>query len=143
MAKKVTGFVKLQIAAGKATPAPPVGPALGQAQINIMEFCKQFNARTNQKEMEGLIIPVVVSGEVQKPGKIVFERPAIMLEAIMEAGGFTADADPQKVSLIRQVQGDHHTQIVDLSPVLKGMPTPVMYVSPGDVIYVRPKFISF
>jgi large subunit ribosomal protein L11 len=58
MAKKVTGFVKLQIAAGKATPAPPVGPALGQAQINIMEFCKQFNARTNQKEMEGLIIPV-------------------------------------------------------------------------------------
>ena len=93
--------------------------------------------------LENTVIPVVVSGEVQKPGKIVFERPAMMLEAIMEAGGFTADADPQKVSLIRQVQGDHHTQIVDLSPVLKGMPTPVMYVSPGDVIYVRPKFISF
>jgi polysaccharide biosynthesis/export protein len=93
--------------------------------------------------LENTVIPVVVSGEVQKPGKIVFERPAMMLEAIMEAGGFTADADPQKVSLIRQAQGDHHTQIVDLSPVLKGMPTPVMYVSPGDVIYVRPKFISF
>jgi large subunit ribosomal protein L11 len=61
MAKKVTGSVKLQIAAGKATPAPPVGPALGQAQINIMEFCKQFNARTNAKELEGLIIPVVVT----------------------------------------------------------------------------------
>src|SRR6058998_1356300 len=61
MAKKATGFVKLQIAAGKATPAPPVGPALGQAQINIMEFCKQFNARTSQKELEGLIIPVVVT----------------------------------------------------------------------------------
>ena len=61
MAKKVTGSVKLQIAAGKATPAPPVGPALGQAQINIMEFCKQFNARTNQKELEGLIVPVVVT----------------------------------------------------------------------------------
>ena|SRR5712692_6600581 len=61
MAKKVTGSVKLQIAAGKATPAPPVGPALGQAQINIMEFCKQFNARTSAKELEGLIIPVVVS----------------------------------------------------------------------------------
>ncbi|MGC2193963.1 MAG: 50S ribosomal protein L11, partial [Terriglobales bacterium] len=54
MAKKVTGSVKLQIAAGKATPAPPVGPALGQAQINIMEFCKQFNARTSAKELEGL-----------------------------------------------------------------------------------------
>ncbi len=61
MAKKVTGSVKLQIAAGKATPAPPVGPALGQAQINIMEFCKQFNARTSAKELDGLIIPVVVS----------------------------------------------------------------------------------
>src|SRR5207247_9536850 len=61
MAKKVTGSVKLQIAAGKATPAPPVGPALGQAQINIMEFCKQFNARTSAKELERLIIPVVVS----------------------------------------------------------------------------------
>ena len=61
MAKKATGSVKLQIAAGKATPAPPVGPALGQAQINIMEFCKQFNGRTSQKELEGLIIPVVVT----------------------------------------------------------------------------------
>ena len=61
MAKKATGFVKLQIPAGKATPAPPVGPALGQAQVNIMEFCKQFNARTQQKELEGLIIPVVIT----------------------------------------------------------------------------------
>ncbi len=61
MAKKITGYVKLQIAAGKATPAPPVGPALGQAQVNIMEFCKQFNARTSQKELDGLIIPVVIS----------------------------------------------------------------------------------
>jgi len=93
--------------------------------------------------MENTVIPVVLSGEVQKPGKIVFERPAMILEAIMEAGGFTAYADPKKVSLIRRGQGDHHTQIVDLSPVLKGMPTPVMYVSPGDLIYVRPKLISF
>ena len=53
MAKKVTGSVKLQIAAGKATPAPPVGPALGQAQINIMEFCKQFNARTRPRRWTG------------------------------------------------------------------------------------------
>src|ERR671923_800182 len=59
--KKVTGQVKLQIPAGKATPAPPVGPALGQAQVNIMEFCKQFNARTSAKELDGLIIPVVIS----------------------------------------------------------------------------------
>src|ERR1700754_2117539 len=59
--KKVSALVKLQIEAGKATPAPPVGPALGQAQVNIMEFCKQFNARTQNKEMAGLIIPVVIT----------------------------------------------------------------------------------
>ena len=53
--KKVQTQVKLQIVAGKATPAPPVGPALGQAQVNIMEFCKQFNARTQSKDMEGLV----------------------------------------------------------------------------------------
>jgi len=61
MAKKVTGTVKLQIAAGKATPAPPVGPALGQAQINIMEFCKQFNAKTASKDLEGFTIPVLIT----------------------------------------------------------------------------------
>lgn len=92
---------------------------------------------------ESTVIPVVVSGEVQKPGKVAFERPATVLEAIMEAGGFTSYADPKEVSLIRQVQGDHHSQTVDLSPILKGIPTPVLYVSPGDLIYVRPKFISF
>jgi large subunit ribosomal protein L11 len=59
--KKITAQVKLQIEAAKATPAPPVGPALGQAQVNIMEFCKQFNARTQNKEMAGLIIPVVIT----------------------------------------------------------------------------------
>jgi large subunit ribosomal protein L11 len=59
--KKITGYVKLQIEAGKATPAPPVGPALGQAQVNIMEFCKQFNARTQTKELTGMTVPVVIT----------------------------------------------------------------------------------
>ncbi|MCS6838192.1 MAG: 50S ribosomal protein L11 [Bdellovibrionaceae bacterium] len=59
MAKKVTGMVKLQIPAGKANPAPPVGPALGQHGVNIMEFCKQFNARTQQ--MGDSIIPVIIT----------------------------------------------------------------------------------
>ena len=59
MAKKIIGQIKLQIPAGKATPAPPVGPALGQAGVNIMGFCKEFNART--QDQAGLIIPVVIS----------------------------------------------------------------------------------
>jgi large subunit ribosomal protein L11 len=58
MAKKIDGFIKLQIPAGKANPSPPVGPALGQKGVNIMEFCKQFNAKTQDKE--GMIIPVVI-----------------------------------------------------------------------------------
>jgi large subunit ribosomal protein L11 len=61
MAKKVTGQVKLQIPAGKATPAPPVGTALGPQGVNIMEFCKAFNAKTSAKDQEGLIIPVVIT----------------------------------------------------------------------------------
>src|SRR6202521_1493574 len=59
--KKITGQVKLQIPAGKATPAPPVGPSLGQHGVNIMEFCKQFNARTQDKAAEGYIIPVLIT----------------------------------------------------------------------------------
>ena len=60
MAKKIIGFIKLQLPAGKATPAPPVGPALGQKGVNIMEFCKAFNAQT-QKMEAGLPIPVVIT----------------------------------------------------------------------------------
>ena len=59
--KKINGYVKLQVMAGKATPAPPIGPALGQAQVNIMEFCKQFNDRTKDPGMAGLTIPVVIT----------------------------------------------------------------------------------
>src|ERR1700742_2907616 len=73
--KKITGYVKLQIEAGKATPAPPVGPALGQAQVNIMEFCKQFNARTQTKEMAGLTIPVVITVYVDRSFTFITKTP--------------------------------------------------------------------
>jgi protein involved in polysaccharide export with SLBB domain len=93
--------------------------------------------------LETRALPVVVSGAVQKPGKIVFERPATVLEAIMEAGGFTPEADLKKVSLIRIVKGEHYSQIFDLRPVLKGVPTRAVYVSGGDVIYVPEKLLLF
>ena len=73
--KKVQTYVKLQIEAGKATPAPPVGPALGQAQVNIMEFCKQFNARTQTKEMAGLTIPVVITVYVDRSFTFITKTP--------------------------------------------------------------------
>jgi len=59
--KKVTGFIKLQVPAGKANPSPPIGPALGQHGVNIMEFCKQFNARTQDKAKDDLVIPVEIT----------------------------------------------------------------------------------
>jgi large subunit ribosomal protein L11 len=73
MAKKVVGFIKLQIPAGQANPAPPVGPALGQKGVNIMEFCKQFNART--KEQQGLIIPVILTVFSDKSFTFITKTP--------------------------------------------------------------------
>lgn len=73
MAKKVVGFIKLQIPAGQANPAPPVGPALGQKGVNIMEFCKQFNART--KDQQGLIIPVVITVYSDKSFTFITKTP--------------------------------------------------------------------
>jgi large subunit ribosomal protein L11 len=75
MAKKVTGMIKLQIPAGKANPAPPVGPALGQQGVNIMEFCKQFNARTNK---EGdTIIPVIITVYQDRSFTFVTKTPPV------------------------------------------------------------------
>jgi large subunit ribosomal protein L11 len=96
MAKKVTGQVKLQIPAGKATPAPPVGPALGQAQINIMEFCKQFNARTQQKELEGLIIPVVISVYNDRSFSFITKTPPAAVLLKRAAGVAKGSGAPNK-----------------------------------------------
>jgi large subunit ribosomal protein L11 len=95
--KKISAMVKLQIEAAKATPAPPVGPALGQAQVNIMEFCKQFNARTQNKEMAGLIIPVVITVYGDRSFTFVTKTPpaAILLKkaAGLQKGSGTPNKD--------------------------------------------------
>jgi large subunit ribosomal protein L11 len=75
MAKKVTGQVKLQIPAGKANPAPPIGPALGQQGVNIMEFCKQFNAKTQAEAKEGLIIPVIITVYQDRSFTFILKTP--------------------------------------------------------------------
>src|ERR687892_2090731 len=83
MAKKVSGYIKLQIPAGQATPAPPVGPALGQHGVNIMEFCKTFNART-QKDA-GLIIPVVITVYQDRSFTFVTKTPPASILLIRAA----------------------------------------------------------
>ena len=94
--KKITGYVKLQIEAGKATPAPPVGPALGQAQINIMEFCKQFNAKTSAKEMEGLIIPVVITVYTDRSFTFITKTPPAAILLARAAGIAKGSGTPNK-----------------------------------------------
>src|SRR6201999_396472 len=94
--KKVQTQVKLQIEAGKATPAPPVGPALGQAQVNIMEFCKQFNARTQNKEMAGLIIPVVITVYADRSFTFVTKTPPASILLLKAAGLQKGSGTPNK-----------------------------------------------
>jgi large subunit ribosomal protein L11 len=94
--KKVQGYVKLQIEAGKATPAPPVGPALGQAQVNIMEFCKQFNAKTQNKEMAGLIIPVVITVYADRSFTFVTKTPPAAILLKKAAGIDKGSGTPNK-----------------------------------------------
>ena len=94
--KKVSTYVKLQIEAGKATPAPPVGPALGQAQVNIMEFCKQFNARTQNKEMAGLIIPVVITVYADRSFTFVTKTPPASILLKKAAGLQKGSGTPNK-----------------------------------------------
>jgi protein involved in polysaccharide export with SLBB domain len=120
------------------------GKTVGQLQEELARLYKpQLQDNEVLVTLDTRAVPVVVSGAVQKPGKIVFERPATVLEAIMEAGGFTAEADLKKVSLIRIVKGEHETQIFDFRPVLQGKPTPAIYCSGGDVIYVPEKLLLF
>jgi large subunit ribosomal protein L11 len=83
MAKKITGYIKLQIPAGKANPAPPVGPALGQKGVNIMEFCKQFNAKTQKME---LIIPVVITVYSDKSFTFITKTPPAPVLLLKAAG---------------------------------------------------------
>jgi large subunit ribosomal protein L11 len=117
--KKITGYVKLQIVAGKATPAPPVGPALGQAQVNIMEFCKQFNARTSGKEMEGLTIPVVITVYGDRTFTFVTKTPPASNLLLRAAGVPKGAAVPNKDKVgkvtEKQVREIAETKLPDLN----------------------------
>ena len=94
MAQKVTGFIKLQIPAGKATPAPPVGPALGQHGVNIMGFCKEFNERT--KAQAGLIIPVEITVYADRSFTFVTKTPPAAVLLKKAAGLERASGEPNK-----------------------------------------------
>jgi len=94
MAKKIDGFIKLQIAAGAANPAPPVGPALGQHGVNIMDFCKQFNAKT--ADQQGMTIPVVITVYADKSFSFICKTPPAPVLIKKAAGIDKASGEPNK-----------------------------------------------
>jgi len=104
MAKKIDSFIKLQIPAGKANPSPPVGPALGQKGVNIMEFCKQFNGRTQDKD--GMIIPVVITVYSDKSFTFITKTPpaAILLKKLSKVEKGSAESNRNKVGKVTKSQ---------------------------------------
>ena len=117
MAKKVEGYIKLQIPAGKATPAPPVGPALGQHGVNIVEFTKQFNARTADKG--DLIIPVVITVYADRSFSFITKTPPAAVLIKKAAGINTASGKPNKEKVASltaaQVEEIAKTKMPDLN----------------------------
>ena len=117
MAKKIDGYIKLQIPAGKANPSPPVGPALGQKGVNIMEFCKQFNAKTQDKD--GLIIPVVITVYKDKSFTFITKTPpaSILLKKAAELEKGSAESNRIKVGTVSkaQVKEIAEAKMVDLN----------------------------
>ena len=118
MAKKVVGFIKLQVPAGKANPSPPIGPALGQRGLNIMEFCKAFNAQT-QKMEPGLPIPVVITAFADKSFTFIMKTPpaSILIKkaAKVEKGSKVPHTD--KVGKLTRAQAEEiaKTKMPDLT----------------------------
>ena len=115
--KKIVGFIKLQIPAGQATPAPPIGPALGQKGVNIMEFCKQFNARTQDKQ--GLIIPVVITVFSDKSFTFITKTPpaSVLLAKAAKVEKGSGEPNRTKVGKVttKQVREIAEMKMVDLN----------------------------
>lgn len=106
MAKNIKAIVKLQIQAGKATPAPPVGPALGQHGVNIMEFCKAFNAKTANFEEEGLIIPAVITIYNDRTFSFILKTPpaSILLKRAAQIAKASSEPNKQKMGKVTKEQ---------------------------------------
>ena len=113
MAKKITANVKLQIPAGKATPAPPVGTALGPQGVNIMDFCKAFNARTSGKDQEGLIIPVVITIFSDRSFTFITKTPPVpvLIKRAVNLAKGSPEPHKTKVGVITEKQVEEIAKI--------------------------------
>jgi large subunit ribosomal protein L11 len=110
MAKKVAGFIKLQIPAGQANPAPPVGPALGQHSVNIMEFCKQFNEKTQQ--MQGDIVPVEITVYEDRSFTFIMKTPPAA-QLLLKAAGLKGGSGTPHTVKVGKVTRDQVREIAE------------------------------
>jgi large subunit ribosomal protein L11 len=117
MAKKVMALIKLQVVAGKANPSPPIGPALGQHGVNIMDFCKAFNSRTSQEE--GMIIPVVITVYQDRSFTFITKTPpaAVLLKKAAKVAKGAADPKRDRVGSVTRAQVEEiaNQKMVDLN----------------------------
>jgi large subunit ribosomal protein L11 len=111
MAKKIDGLIKLQIPAGQANPAPPVGPALGQKGVNIMDFCKQFNAKT--QDQAGMIIPVVITVYADRSFTFITKTPpaAVLLKKAANLQSGSSEPNKKKVATLTEAQAREIAEI--------------------------------
>ena len=118
MAKKIVGFIKLQVPAGKANPSPPIGPALGQRGLNIMEFCKAFNAQTQGME-PGLVLPVVITAYADKSFTFVLKTPpaTVLLKKAAKLDKGSSKPHTDKVAKLTRAQVEEiaKTKMKDLT----------------------------
>jgi large subunit ribosomal protein L11 len=107
VAKKIVGFIKLQVPAGKANPSPPIGPALGQRGLNIMEFCKQFNAQT-QKVEPGLMLPVVITAYADKSFTFIMKSPpaSVLIRKALKIDKGSKTPHTEKVGKLTRAQAE-------------------------------------
>ena len=107
MAKKIVGFIKLQVPAGKANPSPPIGPALGQRGLNIMEFCKAFNAQT-QKMEPGLMLPVVITAYADKSFTFILKSPpaSVLIRKALKLDKGSSKPHTDKVGKLTRAQAE-------------------------------------
>ena len=117
MAKKISAYIKLQVPAGKATPSPPIGPALGQHGVNIMEFCKSFNAQT--QDQDGMIIPVVITVYADRSFTFITKTPPAAILIKKELGLEKGSAEPGKTGVGKlskaQLESIAKVKLVDMN----------------------------
>src|ERR1700754_737762 len=118
MAKKIVGLIKLQVPAGKANPSPPIGPALGQRGLNIMEFCKAFNAQTSSMEPD-LVLPIVITAFADKSFTFVLKSPpaSVLIKKALKLDKGSAKPHTDKVGKLTRAQAEEiaKTKIKDLT----------------------------